>query len=97
MLVATAEHDVNVYKSARNIDRVTVSPVAELNALAVLQPQRLLVTKAALDAHARRARHRRSQRRAIDSRELQVRQEESRTWPPTPPRQLKPVAASRTR
>jgi len=49
-LVATAGYDVNVYKSARNIDKVTVSPVAELNALAVLQPRRMLVTKEALDA-----------------------------------------------
>lgn len=49
-LVATALADVNVYKSARNIDRVTVLPVAELNALAVLTPRKILVTKAALDA-----------------------------------------------
>lgn len=49
-LVATATYDVNVYKSARNIDKVTVSPVAELNALAVLKPRRMLVTKEALDA-----------------------------------------------
>ncbi|MDX1947130.1 MAG: 50S ribosomal protein L4 [Pirellulaceae bacterium] len=49
-LVATAGLDANVYKSARNIDRVTVSHVAELNALAVLTPKKLLVTKAALDA-----------------------------------------------
>ncbi len=55
LLVATAEHDVNVYKSARNIDRVTVSPVAGLTALAVLQPTRLLLTKAALDALKTRA------------------------------------------
>ena len=48
-LVATAEYDVNVYKSARNIEGVTVSPVAGLNALAVLQPRRMLVTKEALD------------------------------------------------
>lgn len=50
LLVTTAEHDVNVYKSARNIDQVTVSPVAGLNALNVLQPHRVLVTKAALEA-----------------------------------------------
>src|SRR5262249_6810270 len=50
LLVATAEHDVNVYKSARNIDQVTVSPVSGLNALNILQPRRLLMTKAALDA-----------------------------------------------
>ena len=54
-LVATAGYDVNVYKSARNIDRVTVSPVAELNALAVLQPRRMLVTKDALDAICQKA------------------------------------------
>ncbi len=50
LLVATAEHDVNVYKSARNIDQVTVSPVAGLNALVLLQPKRVLMTKAALEA-----------------------------------------------
>jgi large subunit ribosomal protein L4 len=49
-LVATAGYDVNVYKSARNIAGISVSPVSDLNALAVLQPRRLLVTKAALDA-----------------------------------------------
>ena len=51
-LVTTAALDQNVYKSARNIDRVTVAPVAELNALAVLTPRKMLVTKAALDAIA---------------------------------------------
>jgi len=50
LLVTTIDHDVNVFKSARNIDRVTVSPIAGLNALNVLQPNRVLVTKAALDA-----------------------------------------------
>ena len=50
LLVATAEHDTNVYMSARNIDQVSVSPVSGLNALVVLQPRRLLVTRAALDA-----------------------------------------------
>jgi large subunit ribosomal protein L4 len=49
-LVATAALDPNVYRSARNIDKVTVSPVGELNALAVLQPRKMLVTRAALDA-----------------------------------------------
>ena len=50
VLVATAEHDVNVYKSARNIDRVTVTPISGLNALNVLEPHRVLMTRAALDA-----------------------------------------------
>jgi large subunit ribosomal protein L4 len=54
-LVATAGQDANVYRSARNIDQVTVSPVGELNALAILQPRKMLVTKAALDAIKERA------------------------------------------
>ncbi|MCH7724860.1 MAG: 50S ribosomal protein L4 [Planctomycetes bacterium] len=49
-LITTENYDANVYKSARNIERVSVSPVADLNALSVLSPQRMLVTKAALDA-----------------------------------------------
>ena len=48
-LVTTESYDPNVYRSARNISRVTVLPVADLNALSVLQPRRVLVTKAALD------------------------------------------------
>lgn len=51
-LIATAGLDPNVVKSARNIERVSISPVAELNALAVLTPKKMLVTKAALDAIA---------------------------------------------
>ncbi len=54
-LVTTEAHDVNVYKSARNIDRVTVSPASDLNALSVLAPRRMLVTKAALDSIRQRA------------------------------------------
>jgi large subunit ribosomal protein L4 len=54
-LVTTASYDINVYKSARNIAGVSVSPVAELNALSVLTPRRMLVTKAALDAIKQRA------------------------------------------
>jgi large subunit ribosomal protein L4 len=50
LLVATAKHDANVYKSARNIDQVIVAPVEGLTALAVLQPKRVLITKAALEA-----------------------------------------------
>lgn len=54
-LVTTASHDVNVYKSARNIDKVSVSHVSDLNALAILKPRKMLVTKAALDAIKTRA------------------------------------------
>ncbi len=49
LLVTTASHDANVYKSARNIADVTISPVGELNALNVLKPRRLLMTKAAME------------------------------------------------
>jgi large subunit ribosomal protein L4 len=55
LLVTTAEHDVNVYKSARNIESVAVSPVAGLTALGVLERRQLLVTTAALDALKSRA------------------------------------------
>ena len=48
--MATAKHDANVYRSARNIAGVSVSPAGELNALRVLSSRRMLVTKAALDA-----------------------------------------------
>ena len=54
-IVATASIDTNVYKSARNIPRVSVSPVSDLNALCVLSPRRMLVTKAALDTIKERA------------------------------------------
>jgi large subunit ribosomal protein L4 len=48
-LVATADYDVAVYKSGRNITGVSVQPVRELNALSVLRPRRMLVTREALD------------------------------------------------
>lgn len=54
-LVTTDAYDANVYKSARNIRNVTVSPVSDLNALAVLSPWKMLVTKAALDEIKKRA------------------------------------------
>ncbi len=49
LLVATAAYDVNVYKSTRNLADVAVMPVTDLNALEVLRPRALLMTKAALD------------------------------------------------
>lgn len=55
LLVTTAGYDQNVYKSARNIDRVNVSPVSDLNALTILTPRKMLVTKSALDALKSRA------------------------------------------
>lgn len=49
-LIAVEGHDPNAYKSARNIPGVSLTAVADLNALSVLKPRRMLVTKAALDA-----------------------------------------------
>ena len=49
LLIATAGYAPNVYKSARNIQKVAVSPAAELNALSVLSARRLVITTEALD------------------------------------------------
>lgn len=49
-LIATDGASSNVYKSARNIPGVTVSHVNDLNALLILQPQQVLITRAAMDA-----------------------------------------------
>ncbi len=55
LLVAVDGYDVNVYKSIRNLDGVSVLPVGDLNALEVLRPKRVLMTKAALDAFREKA------------------------------------------
>lgn len=47
--LATASIDRNVYLSGRNIQGLTVSPVSDLNALSILRPRKLVVTKDALD------------------------------------------------
>jgi large subunit ribosomal protein L4 len=56
LLVTTEGYDENVFRSARNIAGVSVSPAAELNALCLLSSRRMLVTKAALDALVNSAR-----------------------------------------
>lgn len=53
LLVAVNGYDANVYKSIRNIDAVSVLPVGDLNALEVLSPKRVLMTRGALDAFRR--------------------------------------------
>jgi large subunit ribosomal protein L4 len=47
--LATASVDRNVYLSGRNIQGLTISPVSDLNALSILRPRKLVVTKEALD------------------------------------------------
>ena len=54
-LIATAEHDPVVYKSARNIGRVSVSRVGDLNAYEILKPHRVLMTRGAMDSFKERA------------------------------------------
>jgi len=48
-LLAIEGYDLNVWKSARNIPRLSVSPASDLNAYDLLQRKTLVVTKAALD------------------------------------------------
>ena len=54
-VIATEDNNTNAYKSSRNIPGVSIMPVSDLNALSVLKPRRMLVTKAALDAIKERA------------------------------------------
>mgnify|MGYP000135533672 CR=1 FL=1 len=61
-LVATEKHDNHVYPSGRNISQITISAIGDLNALLVLKPQKMLVTKAALDAIQKKAEEAKSQK-----------------------------------
>jgi large subunit ribosomal protein L4 len=49
-LVTTKEQDNNVYKSARNITKVSVIKVADLNAGDICNRQRMLITKEAFQS-----------------------------------------------
>jgi large subunit ribosomal protein L4 len=55
VLVAVEGYDANVYRSVRNMAEVSVLPVSDLNALHILKPRRVLMTKAALDAFRAKA------------------------------------------
>jgi large subunit ribosomal protein L4 len=55
LLIATAGYAPNVYKSARNIQKVAVQAAADLNALSVLSARRLVITTEALDQIKQRA------------------------------------------
>ncbi|MDA7978748.1 MAG: 50S ribosomal protein L4 [Pirellulales bacterium] len=50
LLISTDGYDVQVYKSARNIPGVDVAPVSDLNALSVLKPTQVLMTKSAFES-----------------------------------------------
>ena len=49
-MITTAENNTNVYKSARNIQRVDVSTLDNLNALSVLKVDALVMTREAVEA-----------------------------------------------
>lgn len=48
-LLTIAGQDTNVWKSARNLEKVLVSPAGELNAYNVLRQRHLVITREALD------------------------------------------------
>ena len=48
-LIAIDQHDPVVWKSCRNIPRLSLSPSDDLNALSVLSRKRFVITKAALN------------------------------------------------
>ena len=50
VLIGTDKLDLNVYKSARNIEGVKVLPAAEFNCYTVLKHKKLVLTRAALEA-----------------------------------------------
>jgi large subunit ribosomal protein L4 len=50
VLLSSEKHDGVLWKSARNIEGMSVSPVAELNAWSILRPRAIVMTKAALEA-----------------------------------------------
>jgi large subunit ribosomal protein L4 len=54
-LVAVNGYDENIHKSARNVRRVDVLPVADLNAAAIVNHQQMLFTKDALLSFMNRA------------------------------------------
>jgi large subunit ribosomal protein L4 len=49
VLIGTEKLDLNVYKSARNIEGVKVLPASEFNCYAILKQKQLVLTQAALD------------------------------------------------
>ncbi|MDR1290172.1 MAG: 50S ribosomal protein L4 [Planctomycetaceae bacterium] len=50
VLVAVEQHNINLYKSFRNIEGVRILPVSDLNAYEILRPKRLLMTRSAYES-----------------------------------------------
>ncbi len=49
VLLVIPDHDVNLWRSARNIPNLWVAPLKELNAYSLLHQRHLLITKEAID------------------------------------------------
>lgn len=49
LLFVVDQYDEKIYKSARNIPKLTILPVSDLNAYEILRPKQVLMTKGALD------------------------------------------------
>lgn len=49
VLLVIADHDLDVWRSARNIPNLWVAPLKELNAYSLLHQKNLLITKEAID------------------------------------------------
>jgi len=67
LLVVSEAYNLVTHKSIRNLDKVTTLPVGDLNALEILRPRRLLMTKAALDEFRRKVKA--TQRTAAEPKE----------------------------
>ena len=50
VLFALPGYDANIYKSGRNIPGLQILPISDVNALEILKPRQVLMTRAALDA-----------------------------------------------
>jgi len=46
-LVATSDYDINLYKSAKNVSKIAIMPVRQLNAGDICRYRRMLITKEA--------------------------------------------------
>ncbi len=54
-LIGTADYDMTLYKSARNIPGVELMPASQFNAYTVLKQKRLVLTRSALDELRKKA------------------------------------------
>lgn len=69
VLVAIESHNVNVYKSFRNIEGVHILPVSDVNAYEILRRKRLLMTKAALTTFVASVQEKKTENNVADSKE----------------------------